>query len=415
MAYSELIKSCESIRDYMRQFYVYGFKTRSEYDAKSARSYDNERRRVESWLGEYMTFRQNSGGKQVFLSVDSRAIEHNPLYNVFKAKSFTDKDITLHFCILDILADGLDHSVRQIVDSIGLDYLAKVDSAVVMDESTVRKKLKEYEELGLLQSEKQGKERVYRRTADAVDLNSWQTALQFFSEIAPLGVVGSTLLDKLPRLGSIFRFKHHYILHAIDSAVMCDLLTAIGDMLSVELKTKSVRRPGIEAVHTVFPVKLYLSTQTGRQYLLCWVYRFKAFRFFRLDLIKSVKSGLVEPHAESILSRSQKLQDHLWGVVAEKGDDLEHVEMIIQIRPGEEYVLRRLEREKRCGTVEILDPYTSRFTADVYSAVEMIPWLRTFIGRIKHLECSNPRVVETFYSDIDQMTRMYGGQDHAVS
>ena len=83
MAYSELIKSCESIRDYMRQFYVYGFKTRSEYDAKSARSYDNERRRVESWLGEYMTFRRNLGGKQVFLSVDSRAIEHNPLYNVF--------------------------------------------------------------------------------------------------------------------------------------------------------------------------------------------------------------------------------------------------------------------------------------------------------------------------------------------
>ena len=34
MAYSELIKSFQRIRDYMRQFYVYGFKSREEYTAK---------------------------------------------------------------------------------------------------------------------------------------------------------------------------------------------------------------------------------------------------------------------------------------------------------------------------------------------------------------------------------------------
>lgn len=79
MAYSELIKNFEKVRDYMREFYVYGFKRREEYDAKSARSYDNERRRVESWLGEYMSFRQEANGKSVFLSVDSRAIGQNPL------------------------------------------------------------------------------------------------------------------------------------------------------------------------------------------------------------------------------------------------------------------------------------------------------------------------------------------------
>lgn len=78
MAYSELIKNFERIRDYMREFYVYGFKSRKEYDAKSARSYDNERRRIESWLGDYMSFRQNAGGKNVFLSVDSRAVSHTP-------------------------------------------------------------------------------------------------------------------------------------------------------------------------------------------------------------------------------------------------------------------------------------------------------------------------------------------------
>ena len=80
MAYSELIKNFERIRDYMREFYVYGFKSRDEFTKKSARSYDDERRRVESWLGDYMRFRQTADGKKVFLSIDSRISHHNPLY-----------------------------------------------------------------------------------------------------------------------------------------------------------------------------------------------------------------------------------------------------------------------------------------------------------------------------------------------
>lgn len=66
MAYSELIKNFENIRDYISQFYVYGFKRRKDYDKKSSRSYDNERRRIESWLGEYMCFTNESDGKSAF-------------------------------------------------------------------------------------------------------------------------------------------------------------------------------------------------------------------------------------------------------------------------------------------------------------------------------------------------------------
>ena len=106
MAYRELIKNFEKVRSFMWDFYVYGFRTRTDFDRKSARSYDNERRRIESWLGDSMAFRQDASGKSVFISVDNRETLHNPLYKALKAKSFTDKDITLHFYILDILEDG---------------------------------------------------------------------------------------------------------------------------------------------------------------------------------------------------------------------------------------------------------------------------------------------------------------------
>ena len=163
MAYSELIKNFSRIRDYMREFYVYGFRSREEFDKKSARSYDNERRRVESWLGDYMRFRQTPKGKTVFLSVDSRMAHRNPLYTAWKTKSFTDGDITLHFLLLDILYDpAVSMTVPEMMDEIDR-RLSGFAEPFTFDESTVRKKLKEYVGEGLVLAQKQGRNTAYRR------------------------------------------------------------------------------------------------------------------------------------------------------------------------------------------------------------------------------------------------------------
>ena len=130
MAYNELIKNFEKVRAYMREFYVYGFKSRTEYDAKSARSYDDERRRLESWLGDYMRFTQTPEGKNVFLSVDSRVTRKNPFYKAWKAKSFTDGDITLHFAIFDILYDPeTKMTLTELIEEIDQRLLSRVESA----------------------------------------------------------------------------------------------------------------------------------------------------------------------------------------------------------------------------------------------------------------------------------------------
>ena len=143
--YNELIKNFEKIRRYMSEFYIYGFKSREEYNIKSSRSYDNERRRMESWIGEYMKFGRTPEGKNVFISVDSRNCTHNPFFKAWKAKSFTDKDITLHFILFDILydADTPLHlsEITQLID----EYTSGYDEPMFFDESTLRKKLKEYE------------------------------------------------------------------------------------------------------------------------------------------------------------------------------------------------------------------------------------------------------------------------------
>ena len=137
--------------------------------------------------------------------------------------------------------------------------------------------------------------------------------------------------------------------------------------------------------------------------------------FFRLDAIKKVTLGNAEANYAKYLNDQKKFDRHLWGVSTGADHSLDHIEMTIHFDPGEEFILQRLEREKRHGSVEVLDAHTCKFAADVYDASEMLPWLRTFIGRIVDLKCSSQFVVEMFCEDLTRMNALYGGDSNAVS
>ena len=73
----------------------------------------------------------------------------------------------------------------------------------------------------------------------------------------------------------------------------------------------------------------------------------------------------------------------------------------------EQFIVQRLEREKRCGTVRQLDAEHYRFSAAVYDARELLPWIRTFIGRIIAFSCSNEEIERIFYDDLEQTAAYY--------
>jgi len=400
----------------MRQFYVYGFKTRDEYDNKSARSYDNERRRIESWLGDYMTFRQEPSGKVSFISVDSAQVNANPLYNAFKAKSFTANDIVLNFCILDILQPGIKLGVSEITEMIDEDYMSEFDDPKIFDEATVRNKLKEYAEAGILLEEKDGRRMLYSCVKDNVDLNAWKEALAFYSEIDPVGVVGSFLLDKMREQPDFFSFKHHYILHALESDIVCTLFDAITDDCMVEIEVDS-KRKGIIKKYEIIPFLICFSTENGRGYLLAKETRGRFFNMFRLDRIQSVKRGAFAEQKASLEGEAKEFTSHLWNTSSGRNRILDRLEMKLAIGPNEEYIVQRLEREGKQGHVEQTGDGEYKFTIEVYDATEMIPWIRTFIGRIEKLTCTNPEVEKVFYDDMEVLYDMYlkdGGDGDVV-
>ncbi len=412
MAYSELVKNFNRIRDYMREFYIYGFKSRNEYTQKSPRSYDNERRRVESWLGDHMKFRQNSDGKNVFLSIDSRLSHHNPLYAAWKAKSFTDGDITLHFMLLDILhAPEVEMTLKEITEELDRRLLF-FDKPKTFDESTVRKKLKEYVSEGIIHMEKRGKISYYHRAEDPIALD--EDALHFFSEVAPCGVIGSFLLDKTEKHHESMVFKHHYITSALDSEILCHILEAITAKKYITLENLN-RRKGKSTESFVIPFKIMVSVRSGRQYLLAYTPRFKRVITYRIDKIISVKMGTPCFEFDRVGRSLDDRFAHIWGVSTEHrwSDSLEHVELTISYDEQEQYIYDRLYREKRGGTLERLDDHTLRFSADVFDSSELIPWIRTFIGRIGNISFSNKGWESRFCEDLEKMYELYGleGED----
>ena len=64
-------------------------------------------------------------------------------------------------------------------------------------------------------------------------------------------------------------------------------------------------------------------------------------------------------------------------------------------------------RECRCGMVEETAPGCFTFRASVYDAGELIPWIRTFLGRISAFSCSNRRVNRQFMEDVNRMLELY--------
>lgn len=409
-SYSELIKNFEKIRAYMRDFYVYGFKSRDDYQSKSARSYDDERRRLESWLGDHMSFVRTPEGKNVFISIDSRTIRHNPLYNAWKAKSFTDGDITLHFIIFDILHDpSVKRTISELLAEIDEKYLSGFQSPMMFDESTVRKKLKEYCEAGIIVAEKEGRKAYYRRT-DSTDISDLNDVLHYFSEVAPCGVIGSFILDKEESDTDAFTFKHHYITGAIDSGVLASLFTAMREKRAVTISNMS-RRRDMPRRNRIVPLRVFISVQSGRQHLLAYLPEYNHFQSYRVDYLSNVKLEEPTPRFDELRAELDRMQSKMWGVSVKrnKGDaeHLEHVEFTVKVEDNEEYIVGRLEREKRVGTVEKLDENTYRFSADVYDSSEMIPWIRTFICRIAKMKFSNRSIENQFKKDLEAMYWMY--------
>ncbi len=405
--FHELIKSFPKTREYVRDFFVYGFKTRNEFKNKSPRTYDNERRRLESWLSPFVHKDHLSNGANISLAIDSNLLDTNPLFRVWKTKSFTDNDIVLHFFILDLLQDGGKMTAEEITDDLLTEYEA------FFDIQTVRRKCNAYQKEGLLQKQRKGKTVVYSLdTSLAQWLKSNETildALAFFQLAGNLGMIGNQLTDQFDYQNQTFRVKHSFFVHTLEDEILLDLLNIIQQQKSAALEIKSSKKGVINTTYCV-PLQIFISTRSGRRFLCAYIDRSKRFTCFRLDTIKKVTPLEKTEAYEELQTKLNRNRRQLWGV-SFQGRERHHLDkltMTIQVfEPKESYIVDRLRREGRGGTVTKTATNIYQYEIEVFDCNEMLPWIRTFIGRILSLECSAKSVERRFYEDLQTMYQMY--------
>lgn len=403
--FQELIKNFERIRDYMRQFYIYGFKVRGEYGSKSARTYDNERRRIESYLSAYTRFEYTSKGKQVYINVDSKTIPVNPLYAAWKSKSFTDNDINLHFLLPDLLSrcpEGLN--AGEASEQLSLQY------GLAFDTQIVRRSLKEFEELEIFTSHREGKELLYRLSTPCfTDRTLWEhlmEAVTFFQGYAPFGMVGSTLMDQEDYPNRHYQFKHQFIVHTLEDGVLYDILTAIREGKTIRFKNNS-HRSGQTTSVTGIPLKIFVSTQTGRRYLCLYLPRSRRFHNMRLDSISCVEPGAFSdlPDLPGKLDRNLP---HCFGVSFGGNSRMEeiHVKLFID-EEKEPYIIERLRREGRGGELLRIRENEYLYSGSFYDTNELLSWVKSFTGRVLDIQGSNSFCIDKITKDWDKMYEMY--------
>ena len=417
--FSELIKNFDKIRDYVRDFFIYGCKVRGDFDRRSTRTYDDEKRRVESWLGDCIRYDDSVRGRSVSISVDSGHIPENPLYNAYYSKSFTDNDIKLHFLIIDVLSDGSRRTIREITDIINGEY------GQLFDEQLVRSKLKEYADEGIVIAEKQGKTMYYSLSGDRTEdyikgYAGLEDAVKFFSETQDFGIIGNSILRSADLDNDLFFIKHNYMIHTLEDVIIPDILNAIDSRAYISLETFSAdKASGKEKKPPIIvPMQMLVSVQTGRRYLAAYTPGTRRFSAYRLDFIKKVKKGAVCDDYERIKEQYERNISKCFGVSFGVRRDTGTVTPVkITFYADEEkepHIIGRLEREKRCAVLEKTGEHLYTLTADVHDPNEVMHWAKTFIGRIVSVEGGCDTARDRFYNDIARMKGMYGGSNEHI-
>ena len=98
-----------------------------------------------------------------------------------------------------------------------------------------------------------------------------------------------------------------------------------------------------------------------------------------------------------------------FGVSFGGSQHMDTIKMTLRImEPYELYILQRLEMEGRGGTITRISDNTYTYEIKVFDGNEMMPWVKTFIGRIISFESDNEYLQTKFQRDMEQMIRMYG-------
>lgn len=362
------ISEVNMLRDFVREIYIESFHSSNGHisiHSASGRSEGEAKSRLHAFFEENFIVK-NSNNEDV-LKFDSRLVNRNPLFAIWKMCHFKPEYLTRDFALFDLLSKR-EHEKGLSDYDLKSDDSGKNTLEFYTGKPISHKQLDLYiPELltnGILVSKdsynKDGKllKTVYK-LADTKKLQllikntpEILAAIQFASETFPCGVIGSYILDSIDMQDyfSVFKFKHHFIYNTLDSEVIYTIFSAINEKRFVTIKRK-------KNVIRVTPIQIRFSARDGRSYLVYYTNypKCKGFNVENFENIVSVKKSDNCTYFDSLITKYNSIKNNLWGksIKIEIGKNkTEHVDFTIQYKNSEIYALKRLQREAFLGHIE---------------------------------------------------------------
>lgn len=416
------ISEVNMLRDFVREIYVESFHSSNGHisiHSASGRSEGEAKSRLHAFFEENFIVK-NSNNEDV-LKFDSMLVNRNPLFAIWKMCHFKPEYLTRDFALFDLLSKG-DHEKGLSDYDLKSDDSGKNKLECYTGKPISHKQLDLYIPdllangilVGKDSYNKDGKllKTVYKLT----DTKKLQlliknnpeilAAIQFASETFPCGVIGSYILDSIDMQDyfSVFKFKHHFIYNTLDSEVIYTIFSAINEKRFVTIKRK-------KNVIRVTPIQIRFSARDGRSYLVYYTNypKCKGFNVENFENIVSVKKSDNCSYFDSLITKYNSIKNNLWGKsIKINKNKTEHVDFTIQYKNSEIYALKRLLREAFLGHIESNpNKNEATFSFDVFDSKELVPWIRSYFGRIIQFHFENKEIQQQLEREIRRMYALY--------
>ena len=419
---SNSISEVNMLRDFVRELYVESFHSPNGHisiHSESGRSEGEAKSRLHAFFEEnFIT--KNSKNEDV-IKFDSRTVYQNPLFAIWKMCHFKPEYLTRDFALFDLLSTkeyekGLsDYDLKS--DDSGKNKL-EFYTGKPISHKQLGPYISNLRNNGVLNVQdtynKAGK--LLKKTYKLADTKIIQdliknnssilAAIEFASETFPCGVLGSYILDSIDADTShpIFNFKHHFIYNTLDSEVMYTIFSAINEKRFVTIRRK-------ENIIRVTPIQVRYSTRDGRTYLIYYTNypKYKGFNVENFENIVSVKKSEKCPYFNSLITEFESVKYNLWGKsITINKKKTEHVDFTVQYKDSEVYILKRLQRESFSGCIKNnVNNKEATFSFELFDSKELIPWIRSYFGRITHFNFENVKLQLQLTSEIKKLYAMY--------
>lgn len=415
-----LIRDYSDIRDILRDIYIFGCFSRDDFIKKgiSGRKYDNEQRRIMSYLPEKFIKKKRVGKRVLpYCSYAMTEMPENFMAETYRNKSFTMLDFMSYFLVLAILNTNDGMSLAEL-----LEVLPDENDEVIYTKDNLRKKIDELTEKGLVISEKKGRNVVYKVVEDSLavfedeELVDLYWLLEFMKNIVPLEMPFYFLQNKLKlylfaerniELDDIhpFQYKSNHLFNILDNEVIMKVLRAISEKKKVLVR---YLYRGDEKEEIIIPIKIIHECTYSRQYLLYYRVNNECIRTKRIDKIVSVDiKATVEDLDLNRAYQEAEAMDNAW-CVSNVGCIPDEVKIEFYINEETElYVLERIKREGKNGTLKKVESGVYLFTIKVSDPLEMTPWIRSFGERAKVVYSKDGSLQKHIIEDYERTIAKY--------